>query len=286
MTSIDGFGELIEALPEIPSAHARTTGTYALLDGYLREAVAGSVFAATDPTDGTLGPVGDLVFPYEEMGAVTSLDLFGLDEMIIFAFYWTNRDRYKHVADIGANLGLHTLIMARCGFKVTAYEPDPKHLQLLQRNVELNGLEDQVNVVEAAVSDTEGTAEFVRVLGNTTSSHLSGAKESYGQLETLEVNVSAIQQIMETNDLIKLDIEGQEAEIICSTDAADWVATDMICEVGTSGNASRIFEHISKIGLRGFSQKRGWRQALGVADVPTGYAEGSFFITKREAMPW
>src|ERR1041384_2111016 len=111
------------------------------------------------------------------MGAVDSLDLFGLDELIIFLFYWCNRGRYRRVVDIGANLGLHTIMMGRCGFQVTAFEPHPVHCEVLRRTVALNDI-TSVELRTAAVSTRTGEAAFVRVLGNTTGSHLLGSKDS------------------------------------------------------------------------------------------------------------
>ena len=69
----------------------------------------------------TLGELGNLIFPYFEMGNVDSTKLFGLDELILFSFYYTNRNRYKKTLDLGANVGLHTLVMKKLGFQVTSY---------------------------------------------------------------------------------------------------------------------------------------------------------------------
>ena len=85
-------------------------------------------FSGTESTRKPFGPVGPLSLPYFEMGAVTSLDLFGLDELILFAFYNANRERYRRVVDFGTNLGLHTIVLARCGFDVRSFEPDPVHI--------------------------------------------------------------------------------------------------------------------------------------------------------------
>ena len=77
-------------------------------------------------------------FSYFEMGAINSLDLFGLDELIIFSFYWQNRNIYTSVADIGANIGLHSVILGHMGYSVTSFEPDPIHVLEFSRNVQNN----------------------------------------------------------------------------------------------------------------------------------------------------
>jgi FkbM family methyltransferase len=221
------------------------------------------------------------------MGAVDSLDLFGLDELIIFAFYAANRNRYQRAADIGANLGLHSLLMSRCGWQVTAFEPDPVHADLLARNLALNGADKAVRLERAAVSNQTGTLEFVRVLGNTTSSHLAGAKpNAYGELERFPVPVRAIADIMPTVDFVKMDAEGQERTILLATTAAHWAKTDMMVEIGSPENAEAIFNHLTSLGVNAFAQKLGWGRVASLADMPTSYKGGSLFITRHSAMSW
>ena len=128
--------------------------------------------------------VGTIQIDYYEMGKINSTHLFGLDEMIIFSYYMANRDRYEKVADLGANIGLHSIVLSKLGFKVSAYEPDNDHLNRLSNNVKINGVEKQICIYPVAVSTANGECEFIRVIGNTTSSHLKGAKENaYGELE-------------------------------------------------------------------------------------------------------
>ncbi|PTY02898.1 FkbM family methyltransferase [Opitutaceae bacterium EW11] len=277
----------MDALADIPAQHARTTAVYRLFENVAAQAVSSSAFTRTENARQGLGAFGDLELPYYKMGAVDSLDLFGVDELIIFAYYLRNRSRYRRAADIGANLGLHSLLMAKAGWKVTAYEPDPTHAQLLAANLERNSASGSVTLVRAAVSDRDGEMEFVRVLGNTTSSHLAGAKSNpYGQLERFPVKVVSIKQIMSAVDFVKMDAEGQEKIILLGTTAEDWAHTDMILEVGTPENAAAIFEHARKLGLRAFAQKTGWSRISSLTEMPTSYKEGSLFLTRADAMNW
>ncbi|MBM3878946.1 MAG: FkbM family methyltransferase [Verrucomicrobia bacterium] len=280
------LGDLLEALSELPSAHPRATKAYRILDHLAATTAAASGFASTEPQAVSLGGFGELVFPYAQMGAIDTLDLFGLDELIIFAFYWANRRRYQRAADIGANLGLHSILMAKCGWAVRAFEPDPAHAAQLRRRLALNRV-TSVEVVEAAVSDAPGTLEFVRVLGNTTSSHLAGAKPNpYGDLERFPVRVESIAAIMPTVDFLKTDAEGQEGAIVLGTTPELWDGTDMILEVGSVENARAIFTHTQRIGVRAFAQKLAWGQVAALDDMPTSYKDGSLFLSRRPAMPW
>ena len=280
------LGEFIEALPALAAQHARTSYSYKELDERARSAIAASGLTGEAEETVSLGCFGPIVFPFRRMGAITTLELFGLDELIIFSFYWVNRHRYRRAADIGANLGLHSILMGKCGWNVKAYEPDPAHTKLLRRNMDLNG-SASVELIEAAVSDEPGMLEFVRVLGNTTSSHLAGAKnDAYGPLERFPVRVESIADIMPTVDFIKMDAEGQEKIIILGTSAEHWDNTDVMVEVGSEDNAAAIFEHLRKIGVHAFAQKIGWSLVESFDDMPTHYKNGSLFITRKPAMPW
>jgi len=204
------INKIIAALTEIPSQHSRNTQIYELLNQMALAEIKRSQLGSVDQGHIELSPFGRINLPNHKMGAIDTLDLFGLDELIIFSFYFANRARYKKVADIGANLGLHSIVMAKCGWEVSAFEPDPVHAKILKNNLSLNDVK-QVNLFEAAVSDKAGTLEFVRVLGNTTGSHLAGAKSNpYGQLERFPVKVISIADVIAGADFIKLDAEGQE----------------------------------------------------------------------------
>jgi FkbM family methyltransferase len=233
------------------------------------------------------GPIGPVLFPYYSMGSISSLELFGLDELILFCFYWENRGRYSRAVDIGANLGLHSLIMARCGMSVESYEPDPVHAEIFRSNMKLNSTENEVVLHEAAVSSEAGEQEFVRVLGNTTGSHLKGAKaDPYGKLEYFKVNVQSISDVLAGANLMKLDAEGEEGRILLATNPDDWCELDAVVEVGNSENAEAIFDHFSETPINLFAQQTGWGRILGPEQMPRNYREGSLFISKLEYMPW
>jgi FkbM family methyltransferase len=280
------INQIIEVLPEVTMHHSRCSNLYKILDNAAKTCVQNSKLSSEENTVINIGNFGSLIFPYFKMGAIDSLDLFGLDELIIFSFYWANRNRYKATADIGANLGIHSIMMSRCDFDVVAYEPDPTHLKILKRNLDLNAIKN-TKVEEKAVSDKPGKLEFIRVLGNTTGNHLAGAKPSpYGDLETFEVDVESIEVIMSNSDFVKIDAEGQEKVILLATNSKHWESTDAIVEVGTSDNALAIFNHFNSLGVNLFSQKINWKKVIHLDDMPVSYNEGSLFISTKLTMPW
>ncbi len=282
----DILGSLVLALPSLREHHYSKSKVYRMMKQVAHREIEAR-FHKTDLRVEQFKPFGDLIFQYHKMGAIDSLDLFNLDELIIFSFYWTNRKRYRRVLDMGANIGLHSIILNRCGFDVFAFEPDPQHLKILRRNLILNECRN-IRVCDAAVSDKNGVQEFVRVLGNTTSNHLAGSKlKPYGDLERFSVKTQAIKPLMHGADLMKIDVEGHERQILLATNADDWVDTDALVEVESKINAIRIYEHFINLkGVRLFSQKIGWQRIRMVYDMPMSYHEGTMFITCKTSMPW
>jgi FkbM family methyltransferase len=279
------LGELIATLSSCPERHAPTDPLYRFLHRVARQEVE-RCFAADAENPISFGPFGNLVFPFRRMGAITSLELFGLDELIIFAFYWANRRRYRRVVDFGANIGLHSIVLSRCGFDVRCFEPDPEHLVHLHHRLSINSCAS-VDVHAAAVSVYEGRHEFVRVVGNTTGSHLSGAKpKPYGTLERFEVRLEAAAQHLGWADLAKMDIEGHEAAVLTAVPHDMWATTDVMVEIGNADNAAAIFEYGRRSSIRMFAQKIGWRPVTTPDDMPTSHHEGSLFISAKHEMPW
>jgi FkbM family methyltransferase len=228
--------------------------------------------------------IGNIKLPYFKMGAINSTHLFGIDELLIFNFYQNNVTNYVKVADVGANIGLHSIILNKLGFEVRSYEPDPIHFQQLIKNASLN--KSKINAIQSAVSTHSGKAQFTRVLGNTTGSHLAGIKDSYGDRENFDVELKSFKEIITWADLVKMDVEGHESELIESIDFEGLKSTDIILEIGNVKNAKDIFEHIKLIGGCIYCQKINWKEAVSVEDLPTSHREGSAFITNRKNWTW
>lgn len=285
MHNVTILSQLIAALPALKDFHAPTCEPYNLLRRVARKEVEAS-FSSEKAEPCAITPFGELIFPYTKMGAIDSLDLFGIDELIIFAFYWANSSHYKKTLDMGANIGLHSIIMSRCGFQITCFEPDPRHFSLLTHNLSVNNV-DNVTTVNAAVSIEDGTMEFVRVLGNTTGSHLAGSKSNlYGEIERFPVKVLPFAELIKGIDFVKLDVEGHEKVILTSTTAEQWRTLDMMAEIGSENNARAIFDHLSHLGVNMFAQKVSWKKVERFEEMPNSYHDGSLFISAKHEMPW
>ena len=278
--------DVFEVLPSLAALHGREGRVYSLLEDVTAEAVQ-VLFGPHGRGCANFPFVGEIKMPYVSMGSINSTHLFGLDELIIFAFYQKNKNVYRRIADIGANIGLHSIFLAKLGYYVEAFEPDSKHREIIDRNTALNAVRERVIVFPHAVSTNEGTLEFVRVLGNTTGNHIAGAKKSpYGELERFSVPTAAFREIIKRVDLVKLDVEGHELAILADTRREDWAAVDAMVEVGSPDNARGIFDHMKSLGVNMFSQKSGWRRVVDLGQMPISHKEGSLFISCRAEMNW
>jgi FkbM family methyltransferase len=235
-----------------------------------------------------LSEVGELYFPYFSMGNIDSVKLFGIDELIIFSFYFANRKRYRRVLNLGANIGLHTLVMKTLGFIVTSYEPDLTHLNQMHLVLTLNNI-DAEHIVPKAISDRTGTMQYVRVLGNTTGSHLLGAKENvYGPTDIVSVEVDDIREVLRNGnfDFVKMDVEGHEATLLNRLTAETLKKTDIMLEIGSEKNASDIYEILKQKGIPAYAQKTNWGLVEKLEDLPSHHTHGSVFLSMQGAPNW
>jgi FkbM family methyltransferase len=162
-------------------------------------------------------------------------------------FYRAFVDRIQpgmHVADVGAHVGFFTLGAAlRVGHrgKVFSFEPSPSTVVSLRRNVALNRWQGRVEVIEAAVSDKEGSVSFF------TNGMSMAASLSRKNVEVLnperptaaaEVMVRSLtldqvcRSRRERLDIIKIDVEG--AELLALRGAREILETDrpiILCEI-------------------------------------------------------
>ena len=117
------------------------------------------------------------------------------------------------VYDIGAHWGYFSLVASRRIGKsgqVIAFEPHPHNIQIIEKNLSLNRI-DNVRLMKVAVADTEGEAAFD--LGADTG---LGKLSSSGKYRVRVVSLDALVQTGEIPppNLVKIDIEGAEGRAL------------------------------------------------------------------------
>ena len=131
-------------------------------------------------------------------------------------------ERYIHSSsvtyDIGANYGVHTLLMARLAGslgRVYAFEPVPEIMVHLRENVRLNGF-SHVTCVELALGDWAGSADLARGDDDSTG-HLMEPNSPHGG--DLSVGVITLDDFVlgeghQAPCFVKLDVEGFESRVL------------------------------------------------------------------------
>jgi FkbM family methyltransferase len=115
------------------------------------------------------------------------------------------------VVDVGANVGVYTLRQALRGARVYAFEPDPDAFRRLERNVAANRPPGHVEIFGLALGASPGRASLARSGATVLTRVLPDAEG--------EVDVATLDQVvgrlgLSAVDLLKLDVEGSEAEVL------------------------------------------------------------------------
>jgi len=120
--------------------------------------------------------------------------------------------------DVGANIGYFSVVAASvvgAQGAVFAFEPDPDNCRLLRANAELNGFDERIIVVEAALSDASGHGELFLSADNLGDHQVYAGHEGRSSvpialLQGSEFLAGRVQRI----DLLKVDTQGAEFQVM------------------------------------------------------------------------
>lgn len=119
------------------------------------------------------------------------------------------------VFDCGANLGVFSLLAAYRGAKVYAFEPIAAACDMLRKTLALNPeLADRVEIVPAALSDAEGTAEFTVLDGTLVGSSMVLPQQGRHERAAVTTVDAFCAARGVSPDFIKADIEGAERRML------------------------------------------------------------------------
>lgn len=125
---------------------------------------------------------------------------------------------FENFIDIGANIGLYSLIAARAlpaGRPVVAFEPDPQTARRLRSHLAFNGV-DRVTVVEAAVSPETGELSIYQPAHNIGCTSANKRFDDWVELKvpTLPLADALAAQGISRIGMLKIDIEGFEDQAL------------------------------------------------------------------------
>jgi FkbM family methyltransferase len=168
---------------------------------------------------------GRLLIPAEDLSLMPELVAHGTYDVPFTAFVQQHIRPGDVAIDVGANVGLFTLLLAHQVWdrgRVIAYEPNPQLVPILRDNVAMNWLADRVEVIPCAAAAGTGTARlqasrrFQMLSTIRTQEDALRSDARADSVETIEVQAKPLDaQIgrFERIDLVKVDVEGAEEQV-------------------------------------------------------------------------
>lgn len=156
------------------------------------------------------------------------------------------------VMDIGANVGVFTVMCAAREARVLAFEPGFDAFQLLLETVRRNGVEGLVRPVLAAIAPVRGTTQFAP--SNTESDGWRSLNGTTG-IGDVTVPVISFHEALWQNsfwDCVKMDIEGDEFDVLLSVSESDlkrikYLTVEFHHNVEQAGKYEKVLEHLGKV---------------------------------------
>ncbi len=201
--------------------------------GTLRHAVLGMLAGGQSRQAETIvvAPALDgalrLALAADDSGVSLEILANGTYEPQLVAFYRRTLRPGMTVLDAGANIGFHALhaaLLVGPEGRVVAVEPDPRNVSLIRASLALAGVPLRVEVIEAALSDTDGTV-VLSDLGNHANSGARFTHTDRGVLQRLVHGPAPMfcevrsfrwdEGRLDTRiDLVKIDVEGYEPFVL------------------------------------------------------------------------
>lgn len=191
----------------------------------------------------------------------TIMELFVADEYKLAMDYLGGLPARPFVVDLGANVGLFSLMCAHAHSAATvrAYEPAPPNCDQFRANISLNeSLKERVTLCQAAVGPETGR---IRLCYEESAPASANVFASTGKLFNVEV-VSfkdVLSEISGRVDLLKIDIEGAEYELLRGADRELWTRIDAVAlelHDDPSGRMTRS-EFLKQMSTLGFRARKG-----------------------------
>ncbi len=134
-----------------------------------------------------------------------------------------NRERIDVFLDIGANIGIYSLLAARAPRvgEILSFEPDPPNYCQLNANVLLNRYTGKIAVYRYGLSDINGEIGFLQERGGSTGkSRVEDTSPSSTKMERYQRTTVRVRRFddhfhyLNRQAFVKIDVEGHELRVL------------------------------------------------------------------------
>jgi FkbM family methyltransferase len=167
----------------------------------------------------------------------------------------------KVILDIGANTGLYSILSARANPKaqIIGFEPYPVNFARLHKNMGVNGIQSQVELVNLALGDSNSKIQFAVPAGgqicDVSSADVDFTKShyqkwlSYKEIEVEQTTLDhfCTERNFESVDLIKIDVEYYELSVLKgAVESLAKYSPVILIEIFVDEERCKFFEEVLK----------------------------------------
>ena len=155
-----------------------------------------------------------------DLGLTPHIAMHGTWEMDVEAVLGRLLRRGDRVAEVGANMGYHTLTMAEAvgpGGHIDSFEANPAVLPLLRATIAVNGFAGRVTLHPVAALDAPGEVSFSSDPDHIGSGHLALEAEAPNYSRRVTVPAATLDERLAdvpAIDLLRMDAEGSEPQVL------------------------------------------------------------------------
>ncbi|CAM2069770.1 FkbM family methyltransferase [Sulfidibacter corallicola] len=156
-----------------------------------------------------------IVYPWSEGGCYPIYVRLYDSQFMTFIRRFSSGDGV--LVDVGSNIGLYTLLLAKHFRGGVAFEPTELSHQILVANLALNRLGESYRAAKTALGSTEGTVTFEKMGDTGKTNKISSGNNHSGNL--IEVPITRLDTALTAEEkarleFLKIDVEGFEIEVL------------------------------------------------------------------------